>query len=88
MKKTDLPLQCDFSGKVAVVTGAGGVICSMLAEALSAAGAKVALLDLNEEKADAYAQEIVKDGASPKATGPMSSTKPRSRPLMKESPRT
>ncbi|MCH3909555.1 MAG: SDR family oxidoreductase [Bacilli bacterium] len=69
MKKTDLPLQCDFSGKVAVVTGAGGVICSMLAEALSAAGAKVALLDLNEEKADAYAQEIVKDGGIAKGYG-------------------
>ena len=30
-----------------VITGAGGVLCSMFAEALAATGAKVALLDLN-----------------------------------------
>ena len=57
-----LPIQADLTGKVAVVTGAGGVLCSMMAHALATAGAKVALLDLNEEAAQAYADEIVKEG--------------------------
>ncbi|MBO8463520.1 MAG: SDR family oxidoreductase [Firmicutes bacterium] len=57
-----LPIQTDLNGKVAVVTGAGGVLCSMMAHALATAGAKVALLDLNEEAAQAYADEIVKEG--------------------------
>ena len=57
-----LPFQIDLTGKVAVVTGAGGVLCSMFAEALAQTGAKVALLDLNAEAATAFAQEIVKDG--------------------------
>lgn len=56
------PINTDLSGKVAVVTGAGGVICSMLAKSLSKAGAKVALLDLNEEKAKKYAEEIINNG--------------------------
>ncbi len=37
MKANGLPVGVDLKGKVAVVTGAGGVICSMLAEALAAA---------------------------------------------------
>ena len=52
----------DLSGKVAVITGAGGVICSTLAKAVAAAGAKVALLDLSAERAQQYADEIVKEG--------------------------
>lgn len=56
------PINTDLTNKVAVVTGAGGVICSMLAKSLATAGAKVALLDLNEEAAKKYAEEIVKDG--------------------------
>ena len=55
-----LPFQIDLSGKVAVVTGAGGVLCSYFAKVLARAGAKVALLDLNEEAAKKYAQEILK----------------------------
>ena len=62
MKANQLPISADLSGKVAVVTGAGGVICSKIAEALAAAGAKVALLDLNCDKAQAYADAIVADG--------------------------
>lgn len=62
MLKEQLPINTDLTGKVAVVTGAGGIICSKIAEALAAAGAKVALLDLNGETADKYAAEIVKDG--------------------------
>ncbi len=56
------PFKHDFSGKVVVVTGAGGVLCSDFAKAYAKAGAKVALLDLNEEAAQGYAEEIVADG--------------------------
>lgn len=62
-----LPINTDLSGKVAVVTGAGGVLCSMFAKAIAKSGAKVALLDLNEEAAQNYADEIVKDGYEAKA---------------------
>lgn len=58
----ELPYQVDFSGKVAVVTGAGGVLCSVMSKALAAAGAKVALLDINEEAVKWVADEIESDG--------------------------
>ena len=44
-------IDTDLTGKVAVVTGAGGVLCSTFAKDLARAGAKVALLDLNQEAA-------------------------------------
>lgn len=53
-----LPFKVDLSEKIAVITGAGGVICSELAKALASCGAKVALLDINEEAAKKYADEI------------------------------
>ena len=48
----------DLTGKVAVVTGAGGVLCSMFAQTLAQNGAKVALLDLNYDAAKAAAEKI------------------------------
>ena len=45
----NLPLNIDYSGKVVVVTGAGGLICGAMARAFAQCGAKVAALDLNEE---------------------------------------
>ncbi len=66
MKKNELPLGVDLKGKTAVITGAGGLICSALAKAMAAAGAKVALLDLAQDKAQAYADEIVKNGGTAK----------------------
>lgn len=57
-----LPMQVDLKDKVAVVTGAGGVICSAMAEALALSGAKVALLDLNLEAAQKNADAIVEKG--------------------------
>ena len=60
-------LNTDLSGKVAVVTGAGGVLCSYFAKVLARAGAKVALLDLNDEAAQKYADEIVQEGGFAKA---------------------
>lgn len=55
-------LNTDLTGKVAVVTGAGGVLCSAFAKTLARAGAKVALLDINDEAANAFAAEIVAEG--------------------------
>ena len=60
-------LNTDLTGKVAVVTGAGGVLCSAFAKVLARAGAKVALLDLNFESADKHAEEINAEGGCAKA---------------------
>ena len=60
-------LNTDLTGKVAVVTGAGGVLCGAFAKTLARAGAKVALLDLNEEAARAVADEITAEGGAAKA---------------------
>lgn len=54
----NLPFSIDLKNKVAVITGAGGVLCSIFAEAIAACGAKVALLDLNEAAAEAVAAKI------------------------------
>lgn len=48
----------DLAGKVAVITGGGGVLCSAFGEALAASGAKVALLDINPQAAEAAAEKI------------------------------
>lgn len=61
------PVDINLTGKVAVVTGAGGVLCSMLAEALARAGAKTALLDLNEEAAKAAAEKLTAQGLTAKS---------------------
>ena len=62
-------LNTDLSGKVAAVTGAGGVLCSQFARVLARAGAKVALLDLNVEKAQKFANEITAEGGIARAYG-------------------
>lgn len=58
----NVPLKIDLKGKVAVVTGGGGMLCGAMAEALGACGAKVAVLDLRKEAADKVAEQIVADG--------------------------
>ncbi|MBE6398624.1 MAG: SDR family NAD(P)-dependent oxidoreductase [Lentisphaerae bacterium] len=55
-------MKVDLTGKVAVVTGGGGILCSVMAKALAKAGAKVAILDLRAEAAEAVAEEIKADG--------------------------
>ena len=57
-----LPLNIDYSGKVVVVTGAGGIICGAMARAFARSGAKVAALDLNEEAVKKLAAELKADG--------------------------
>lgn len=64
-----LPFELDFSDKVIVITGAGGVLCSMFAKALAKTGAKIALLDLNEEAAKACAEKIALSGGIAKGYG-------------------
>ena len=58
----NLPLNIDFSNKVVVVTGAGGVICKSMARAFAQSGAKVAALDLNEHAVKELASELKADG--------------------------
>jgi len=52
----------EVKGKVAVITGGGGVLCSEMARQLAKAGARVAVLDRCIEKAQAVAEAIVNDG--------------------------
>ena len=58
----DLPLNVDYSGKVVVVTGAGGLICGAMARAFAQSGAKVAALDLNEANVKKLADELKAEG--------------------------
>ena len=53
-----------LNGKVAVITGGGGELCGTMATALGSLGAKVAILDLNREKADKKAAEIEEAGGT------------------------
>ena len=57
-----LPINIDYSGKVVVVTGAGGLICGAMARAFAQSGAKVAALDLNEEAVKKLADELKAEG--------------------------
>lgn len=60
MKK--LPLNHDFTNRVVVITGAGGVLCGNMARAFAQAGAKVAALDLNEAAVKKIAVELTAEG--------------------------
>lgn len=57
----------EFKDKVVVVTGAGGVLCGYMAKEFAKAGAKVALLDLNQEAAQKFVDEIEVNGGVAKA---------------------
>ena len=52
----------DLSGKIAVVTGGGGILLGTISKALGQAGVKVAILDLVPEAAHGVASEIVSTG--------------------------
>ena len=58
----NLPLNIDYTGKVVVVTGAGGLICGAMATAFARSGAKVAALDLNEDAVKKLADELKAEG--------------------------
>ena len=59
----------NLKGRVAVVTGGGGVLCGGFAKTLAAQGCKVAVLDLNEAAAQAVADEINANGGQAIAVG-------------------
>ena len=52
----------DFTGKAAVITGGGGVLCSVLARALAQCGASVAVVDINLPAAEKVSDEIRTQG--------------------------
>jgi NAD(P)-dependent dehydrogenase (short-subunit alcohol dehydrogenase family) len=58
----EIPFQINLDGKVAVITGGGGVLCSTFARSLAKCNASVAVLDLNKEKAVQVAESINKIG--------------------------
>ncbi len=51
----------DLNGKVCVITGGAGVIGGSIVRALASVGAKIAILDLNEEMAQQVASEIANE---------------------------
>ena len=57
-----VPFKVDLTGRVAVVTGGGGVLCSCMAKALAECGAAVAVADLKLEAAQAVADAIMAEG--------------------------
>ena len=59
----------NLKGKVAVVTGGGGILCAAFAKTLAEQGCKVAVLDLNEAAAQACADEINAAGGQAIAVG-------------------
>ncbi len=54
----------NLKNKVIVITGGGGVLCSAFAKDLAAQGAKIAVLDLREEAAQAVVDEIKAAGGT------------------------
>ena len=60
----NVPFKVNLKDQVAVITGGGGVLCSTMARALSACGARIAVADLKLEAAEAVAAEIRKEGGT------------------------
>jgi NAD(P)-dependent dehydrogenase (short-subunit alcohol dehydrogenase family) len=48
----------DISGKVVAITGGAGVLCGAMSRGLAERGAKVAILDIMDDAAEAMAKEI------------------------------
>ncbi|MBE6819538.1 MAG: SDR family NAD(P)-dependent oxidoreductase [Ruminococcaceae bacterium] len=59
----------NLKGRVAVITGGGGVLCSGFAKDLASLGVKVAVLDLREEAAQVVVDEITAAGGTALAVG-------------------
>jgi NAD(P)-dependent dehydrogenase (short-subunit alcohol dehydrogenase family) len=54
----------ELEGKVAVITGGGGVLASEIGGGLSKAGVKIVFLDINEDAAKDAAKRIVEQGGT------------------------
>jgi len=65
--KSDVLKRFDLSGKIVAITGGGGELCGAIAEALGAMGVKVAVLDINLEKAEARCLAVTQFGGTSKA---------------------
>lgn len=52
----------NLKDKVVVLTGGAGVLCSEMAKALAEAGAKVAVLDINQDKMDKLKRAMDEEG--------------------------
>ena len=63
----NLPLNTNLTGKVAVITGAEGTLCSVFSKALATSGAKVALLGRTYANVQKLADEITAEGGTAKA---------------------
>ena len=57
-----IPFKLDLTGKVAVVTGGSGVLCSEFCRALGQCGAKVAVINRNRDKGQKVVDEIIARG--------------------------
>jgi len=64
---SDVLKRFDLTGKIAAITGGGGELCGAIAEALGAMGVKVAVLDINLEKAEARCLAVTQFGGTSKA---------------------
>jgi NAD(P)-dependent dehydrogenase (short-subunit alcohol dehydrogenase family) len=62
MKMTEIEEMFNLRGKVAVVTGGGGILCSAIAKGLAKAGVSLAVLDISEPAAAKVASEITSIG--------------------------
>jgi len=51
-----------ISGKVAAITGGGGVLCGTMSRGLAKVGVRVAVLDISEEAAQRIVDEIAAEG--------------------------
>jgi NAD(P)-dependent dehydrogenase (short-subunit alcohol dehydrogenase family) len=58
----ELPFKINLTNKVIVITGAGGILCSTFANALASCGAKIALLDIDENAVKVVENDITSQG--------------------------
>lgn len=57
-----MSINFDLKDKVAVITGGAGILCSEMSRQLGARGVKIAVLDIDGDKANEVAKEIVDAG--------------------------